>query len=287
MLFQFCSRFVVLSIAWVLISTHEASAYIPPSHYIVKTMTQKRAGVKSVRIRSTVIALQDGKPAGVHLKEVATYDYASRILRSRISDDSGRELYAVERKLHAEGPESLFGVRVDELLLASSGESLAKTLSTAGISIRSEAELQALATDQDRFTAEQTTMQRMNGTVAWVLGGGRKAPASATPAPPQLWVEKDTFLPVRLITPAKLDSKDGLADATFQSFRFFHEFPFPRLIEVAHGGVPQFRVELAELQVNPELAEMKKAVSAGYTDAGNAAESPVRDLIRKYFELAR
>ncbi len=287
MLFQFCSRFVVFSVAWVLISTHEVFAYIPPSHYIVKTMTQKRAGVKSVRIRSTVIALQDGKPAGVRLKEVATYDYASHTLRSRISDDSGRELYVIERKLHAEGPESTFGVRVDELLLASSGESLTKTLSTAGISIRSEAELQALATDQDRFTAEQTTMQRMNGTVAWVLGGGKKPPSSTAPATSQLWVEKDTFLPLRLLTPAKLDSKDGLAEATFQSFRYFHEFAFPRLIEVAHAGVPQFRVELAEVQVNPEVAEMKKAVSAGFTDAGNSAASPVRDLIRKYFELAR
>src|SRR5690606_15445064 len=101
--------------------------------------------------------------------------------------------------------------------------------------------------------------------VAWVVGPGRKDLAW-----PQVWIEKDNFHPVRLIE----RTDEGTLDVRFEDFRHFKEFPFPRTTTVLRASrdegaqEPKLREVLAELIVNPDMAEMRKPLAQGFTDVG-------------------
>jgi hypothetical protein len=112
---------------------------------------------------------------------------------------------------------------------------------------------------------------------------------------PQIWFEKDTFLPVRLVYNPQGDGsvpKDSnLYDIKMMNYRFYHEFPFPRSIIVSKKGAGiLFEVKLEELQVNsPEGLDSKEShrAASGFTEAGETAASGLKELIQSYYTLFR
>ena len=256
----------------------DALAYIPPSAFVVRQMTQKKAGFKGLRVKSTVIAYEGEKPTGARFRETLSYDPVNFVLRSRALDEAGKELFVQERKL---GPgENSFSSLVDRLLLSSDPPGLLRVLGLFGIPVKTDGELESLPDEEARRAAEVSRMTRYRGTVAWIFGGSKGNDAKA----PELWVEKDTFLPLRLVA----KSGDTLLDATFQEYRFYREFPYPRVISVNPGTTPVVRVELGEVVVGAEVAaEFKKPVTAGWTEAGNSAPGAIRDLVRAHYDLVR
>ena len=241
-------------------------AYIPPAHFIVKSVVAQRAGFKGMRIRSTVVGFDGQKSSGLHFKVVTLFDARTRAIRSHALDDGGRELYAMERQLTS-NEQGIF--LPDAILFESNLDHLTRGLRHAGIPISSEGEV-----------AEITWLGRINGMIAWVIG-------KKDPSQPQLWIEKDRFLPIRLI-----DKVEGnLADLRFENFRFFKEFPYPRSTTLVRlsGNKEEtvLRDELNELNINPDLSEMRSPLQSGLTDAGNSSESPLRDLIKAYYLMVR
>lgn len=120
------------------------------------------------------------------------------------------------------------------------------------------------------------TMGRWKGMVAWIISGGTKK----EPGSHQLWVEKDTFLPIRILT-----GPEGKGtDLSFENYRYIKEYPWPKLITAA--GV--LKEELNELSVNPNLpaADEGKA-GKGFTDAATGIDPALTSLIRSYYELVR
>jgi hypothetical protein len=259
-------------IAWSL-SASEALAYIPPSQFIVKAIAGKHAGIKGLRISGTVTGLNGDKPTETRFKEITVYDPQKQMLRSWALDDSDRRLYGVER-----GSES-FNV-VTSLLLDADVTAVTAGLKNYGVPIRTESELLALNDEESRRKAETASLARWNGGVAWVIGNTGNANS-------QLWVEKDSFLPLRLIVSASADRPQF--DIRFSGHRFFREFTYPRSVtSVGKDGALSFREELIELLVNPKLdAEFKNHFESGFTDAGNAAPLALKELIGRYFQIIR
>ena len=256
-------RKIGLMIASAVLFATSAYAYVPPSQFIVKNIASKRSGVRSVRVKSVLSAFQGGQPQGQKLKEAVWIDYTSHVMRSRMSDESGRELYAIERRLDANIP------LVDLLLFDSQPEVLAKGLRQNGIPIRSEAELLSMKSEEERRLSETESIARITGGIAWVIG---------TTDASQLWVEKDTFLPVKLIV--KSDEKNY--DVTFDGFRFTKEIPYPKVMLVAGT-----RIESLEMGVNVDMAEMKSTLKPGFTEAGESLDSATSDLVRHFYQLVR
>ena len=92
-------------------------------------------------------------------------------------------------------------------------------------------------------------------------------------------MEKDTFVPMRLLT--------SDLDIRYERYRYTHEYPYPRAIFLYSGATGLMEDDLTEFAVNPSKSEWKDVVATGFTEAGNAAPSGVRELIRKYYETLR
>lgn len=251
-----------------------AQAYVPPSGFIVKTMAAKHTGPKGVRVRSLVSSFDASNPARFRITSVFVAD--AGLIRSWVFDESGQQLYGGERKVASGGAPA----SVTALLFDSRLGRVQESLRKLGIPLRTEEELLALKDEEERRSIEVSSLGRWKKSIAWVLGG------KDTKADAQLWVEKDTFLPIRLLT--ELQDSDGPREAQFENFRFYSEFPFPRLITWVVKNQALFREELVDFLVNPpELKTLHQPFTPGYTEAGNAAPSAVRDLISGYFEALR
>jgi hypothetical protein len=110
--------------------------------------------------------------------------------------------------------------------------------------------------------------------VSWVIG---------EKAGNQVWIEKDTFMPSKVI----LTGSDRV-EVSLDSYRVTREVSFPRVITLVVEKETVFREEVQDISVNPsDLADGRKAAGLGFTEAGNAVDAEVRELIRKYYKFIR
>lgn len=245
-----------LAILLPLLMTVSAQAYIPPSRFIIRTMAAKRKGVHLVRITSEVNGYDAGKPTGQRFKTVTLFDLVTHLMKSKALDDSGGELFGVEKA----GEAISLNLTV---LYDGNSQDVGTALRKEQIPIHGEED------DETKVGEETLALRRWNGSMAWVLGM-TSAPKDSS----QFWVEKDTFLPVRLLV--------GDKDIQFTKYRYSQDLPYPRSSSLANrAGVVSLQEEVNELQVNPSLQLDHFTIAAGYTDAGNA--SPLKELVRKFY----
>ena len=243
-------------------------AYIPPSQFIIKTWVNKHSGAKTIRIKNTVTGYESGKPSEIHFKETTLINLETSSMKSWASDDTDKKLYTVDKKL----PTSSLAAK---LLLSRDVEELTRSLRQAGIPIRVDSELSVLRTEAERMKSEQTLLSRWNSGYAWVIG--------ATTSRNQIWFEKDTFLPMRLVHEA--------VEWRFESFRFAREFPYPRMTHLLKNGDLVLVSQLQDLAPDTDPSHFRTSspgMDAGaFTDQGNRASSGLKDLIRTYYEHIR
>ncbi len=259
-------------------------AHIPPGEFVVRNLAQKKLPFRSIRVKTQVTGLGDAQPAGAGFRETTWFDASSGTVRSRAFDEAGRELFSIERKLSAEEVKLSPATRMIRLLFSSNAINLQRELVAAGIPVQAE-------------TEQKPSLLRWRETIAWVFGGPQRSaeekfairsgsPASATSS--ELWIEKDTFLPLRIV--AQVGTQ--WLDATFEGYRFYKDFPFPKTIRLARDGMPLFQVEQQEVTVGGDVSsELKKPLATGpaggLTPAGQAASDEVRSLIQMYYEWMR
>ena len=77
-------------------------------------------------------------------------------------------------------------------------------------------------------------------------------------------------------------------DATFEGYRFYKDFPFPKTIRLSRDGLPMIQVDQQDVAVGADVSsELKKPLSAGLTPAGQAASAEIHSLIQMYYEWMR
>lgn len=257
-----------------------AWAYIPPSQFILKTWANKHSGIKSLRIKTQVTAYDGNKLTDVHFKELSIYYPDTQFLRSWALDDAERKLFYVEKKADAASP-------IVRLLMNKDWQGHLQMLKQRGIPVKSDQELLALRTEAERMKAENLTLGRWGGGIDWVMGGA-SAPApvkNAVISDPQLWFEKDTFLPVRMIYANSGSS--ALNEVQMESYKFVQGFPYPRKITVLKKNEIAFIGQLTDLFVDSEKSASSSASSSGFTDVGQSISSNLRSLISSYYEQLR
>ena len=266
---------IAFSLGTLLLNS-SAFAYVPPSQFIVKSLAGKRSGIKSIRIKNVITALEKGQPKGPQFRETVWIDYTLHLLRSRMVDGNGRVIYSIERHLDA-------GLPIGDLLLFDSqAEALGKGLRQSGIPIRSEAELLVMKTEEERRLSEITSIARLKGVTAWVIGN----PSSGS----QLWVEKDTFLPMKVIV--KSDEKNF--ELNFDGYHFVKEVPYPKTMILDHfmeqgkeqEGPHGIRIESGEMLVNADMSEMRSNLQPGFTEDSHL-DSETNELVRHFYQLVR
>jgi len=280
-------------IAFLGISS-SAWAYIPPSEFITKMMVQKRHGLKTAKIRGRVLGLNvAGAPSGVQFTEETTYDASSGQVRCVALDEQGRELFRMERFVRKEQQGVDVAQMVSELQFETRPATLIGELKRWEIPIKTEEELLKLQDEAERRAAEKTFFARQKLPtglqVSWVIG---------EKSGNQVWIEKETFLPVKFISLGAAGSEK--TEITFDTFKMSREIPFARVVSLSRDQRHVLREEVQEVSVNlPEHAadrgadraverpEGQKSAAFGFTDLGNSASSDVRELIRAYTKWVR
>lgn len=257
---------VKFGIALGLLAASPVFAYIPPTDFLVRTLVKKHDLGKGVRVKSTVSSMENENSTSVRFKETTVYDPRTATLRSWATDDSGQVLYAVEKKTKDQ-------TTLDAVLFESTTPRVFHALKGQGIDVQS---------------AEPATLARWRKSIAWVIGARDSSRG-------ELWLEKDTFYPVRLILNEKA------FDIELDGTRTYHEFPYPKVVTLDKGvataaasASPQgkvgrgiLRAETNEVAVNIEAQPPKNLSFTGFTDAGQAAPDALKELIRQYYRVVR
>lgn len=250
-----------------------AEAYVPPGNFIVKSLSQKHASAKPVKLRAFVTAWDGTQPNATRFKEAAVFNPTTRTLRSvAIDPTTGKALFAIERRISEMALPSV-------VLFDSNTHSLIAEMKAHGIAVKSEEDLLQLRTEDERIAGDTTWLGRIGSQPTWVIGKHDKAS-------PQLWVEKDTFLPQRTLFST---SSVGPVEVSFESHRTHQEFSYPKLIVVQLKGTVALKTEVSELSIGAAEGwpEFKGAPASGWTEAGNAAPEPLRNLIQAYYQIVR
>jgi hypothetical protein len=272
----------------IAVSESKSWAYIPPAGFLMKSLARKHAGYKRIRVKSEVIALgSDGQPTGVRFKEQLTYLPASGTLRSSALDETGASLFEVTRQDPSLSAAAL-------LLFESRSAHLVEYLKSLGIPIPTESELAALPNEDERHAAESEHLARLGHSIAWLIEKSTQPSERESSAPassrlwPQLWIEKDTFLPLRLVA-ALGKGENTLNDVRYDGFRTYSEFPYPKtVVLLASDGTPRLRVETVDVLMDGAAEKKMPELSAeAWTAAGEAAAHPLRDLIRDFYSVLR
>jgi hypothetical protein len=267
----------VAAFAWVTVfATASAHAYIPPSQFLIKQIVNKRKDIKLIKIRSLVTTLEGDKPGPIRFTAMTLFNVPAGSVKSWAVGDNGVRLYGIQRRGTILPP-------IDSLLFDAKLGELIRSLRDVGIPIRTEDELRTMKDEDERRGAEVQHLERWKSTIAWVIG--RKMPPDSHDLNPQLWIEKDSFVPLRLVYAPK---GGDWVDVRFESPRSSRGFQFPRLVTVfGKEGVPLLREEVIDVAVNPKADEIEEAVENGYTEAGNTSPTATRELIDRYFGTVR
>ncbi len=263
----------ILLVLVSIISPLCSFGYVPPSQYMVNKLAMKHGGFKGFKIKTEVMGMEFGQSTETKFKAIHTYYSEIQMLRSKAINDSGQILYSMEK------PMKMFSV-LSQLQFQSDGTALAKALKEKGVPITMEEELAKIDSEEKRRAVEKTYLTRWKTTPVWAIGIKDKESA-------QLWIEKDTFLPIKI----SYSNGGNFFEIQFESYRFFREFPYPRSLQFfKDGSGPLLKEEVVEVMVNPDTNEFKNnplSDTSGFTDAGNVLPSATRDLIRQYYEYLR
>ena len=169
-----------------------------------------------------------------------------------------------------------------KLLVSTNWQELMHVLKEKAIPVRTPEELLQLRTESERVKTENESISRWNHAIAWVIG----TPESKEASGPQAWFEKDTFLPLRLVYGSE---GAGVLDFHFESYHFFHEFPYPRNYSVSKKGKGTvLQAQLIDLSlISDTKSTSSNRKEAGFTPVGELAPSALKDLVQFYYASVR
>lgn len=261
---------------WIFSLSSAAWAYIPPSFFIVKRINEKHVGPKGLTIQSKISRSVDGKPSGDSFTQLTHVDFSRGIVRSWAVTDDSEKLFGVERKVGVQGDSVYPAPPLVYLLFSQDVTSLSRSLIHAGVPIRTELELSTMENEKARRESEVHTLKRWNGGVSWVIGK-----VSNTTA--QLWVEKDSFVPLRLLIPDK--SNDINAEFRLSAFRMSGGILYPHQIGYFENNIPRLHEEVSSIAATS--TPFKESFTDGWTPAGKDISSSVKELISAYYNTLR
>src|SRR5690348_6083012 len=75
-----------------------AQAYIPPSQFILRNITNKRKDIRTIRVKSIVSVLEGDKTMPTRFTAYALYTAAAESLKAWATGDNGVRLYGIQRR---------------------------------------------------------------------------------------------------------------------------------------------------------------------------------------------
>lgn len=226
-------------------------AYVPPAEFQIQKLTEKRKDQKFVVIETWIDAVDADQVTGVRFKDTTQIDFESGQWTS---------VATFEEKVLIKKTRSMADLRVPVgalLLFGNKPETLASALISKDIPIRKE--------------TEKLRIQRFEGEFAWLIGD---VAASAS----SLWIQKDSFLPLKLFRP--IEGQDT-TELRFKQYTFYKAFPYPRVIEISLQGKTALRASMERIDFP------KTRVSFDQSQEGMAVTDSLKSILTPYYEWLR
>ena len=174
----------------------------------------------------------------MQLEESIRYLF-SRAFRSDIISDTNQRIYVYNNGrtltiidgVIARFTESRFDLYKD-LLLYRSKEMLSERLTILGIDIT------------------VSSLGKFNDRIALIIGAEYPDQTAA-----QIWVDKETFQPQRLIIPSADDDRSGIMEIRYIDWQPIGKTWYPMQIEFIQNGMTVRAVEVSHFQINPHFSE--------------------------------
>ncbi len=206
-------------------------AYVLPGKQLLALMAERRTIPRTLEVKQTVSQLpEDGAPRmAAAFRETLYFGFPDRFRSDTIGENYHRisirapedTLVVVNGQVRSGAPER-FEVYKD-LLMINSREALAAYLGQLGVDLN------------------QTRLDRFEEDYCVVVGA--RNPLANTP---QLWVRKDSFLPLRLtLPPSLLNPQEGALEVRYLDWGQIEGAVYPMLIQIyrKHQLFREMRVE--------------------------------------------
>ncbi len=181
--------FLSIFILFTLLFAGTSQAFIPGAPhllYLVINKIKQPVGIEARQTR-TILNYQESGPAYIELKEKLLFSYPNKLRIQILTQD-----------LTSFSVESEFGfVKISDGILVSSDKSLIDLYSD----ILLYRDHETLLTQLDIWGIDTTkvSFQRYNDTICYVIGGPQEDNHVDNFDFPGLWIEKDTFLPIKYV----------------------------------------------------------------------------------------
>jgi len=226
-----------LAVPVILWST-PSGAYVLPGLQLLELMTQELGKADTLAVSQRLVLMGDRDSAsGGTFRQMLSYRYprslrieshSEKIHRIFLTVDS--ETITISDNQRISAHEDIMN-RYSDLLFYRSREVLAERLRLAGLDVM------------------VSSLGRFEGKPCYVLGAQYPDLSS-----PQIWIEKDTFLPLRWIIPDSSSSSEAkLIEFRYLEWQKKEKTWYPLHIQIMEGKIPARQVYIEGLQVNPPL----------------------------------
>ena len=228
----------LLTAGLMFLASPVSRAYVLPGGQVLALMEEKRAVPQSLEVRQAVSQLPlDGSPRmAAALRETLHFSYPDRFRADTVGEGYQRvsirtpqdRLVVVNGQVQT-GPAERFEVYKD-ILLNHSRAAMADYLLRLGIDLN------------------LTSLGRFEDDYCFVIGASYPDQSTA-----QLWIQKDTFRPVRLLLPSSaLNPQEGPLEVRFLDWGQIEGAVHPMLIQIyrKHQLFREMRVETLRVDVD-------------------------------------
>jgi hypothetical protein len=250
--------------------------------------------MKRLQVKSLVTGWEKGQPSSTHFKDT-TVLVDGKWVRSWATDDSDQVLFYRERSVGnlsaasklffsgdwADVSRSLKEMRIpilEEVRVPDKPEPSFGGDSSLG-SVASVNQPDGKSMDRNSPEPEQEFLGRWKDSIAWVIS---KKPVDRFNS--QLWIEKDTFLPVRLVV-SQWATQDGY-DLSFENYR--RDFAFPRTLSLSRGDDGTvLKSQVLDISASLEGLKLERPTAAGFSSLGETSVPGLKKLIELYYGTLR
>lgn len=260
-------------------------AWLPPSFHIIQSLAKKHEPLNAGRFQHRISVF---KPSGEVFRtftETLIITETDQAL-VKLADEANNEVATRSRRLIGGKNNDFSRPALYDLLVVKDQTSVFDHLKALGLPLKSQAEVYSEKDGDRPYRAEtHIALLRHEGRVALVSGdlSSAKKGDFGNSSDPQLWVERNSYVPLRAVFPA-VSENDKLSDALdlrFSGYQPYQKgFLYPRTTLVYVDERPWLRIETLDVRLGDG-----KPFEQSKTKPQLAAD--VQEFVEKYFQWIR
>jgi hypothetical protein len=275
-------KFSVVLIAGLI--SVPASAYVYPSFYVVRSLARKHVAINNVTIKNKVTVFKrNGDFLTTFTESVSISE--NQLASGRILNSAGGEVATFARNLQSVRSGDLERPVAYDLLYINSSANIYEHFKALGLPLKTEGDLYAEKEGTLPYKPETTTAYgRLENKVAQVISPNHAERKPTDTSAPQLWVEKDSFLPLRAVFPSPPQSgySSEPLEYRFSGYQVHSgkNFLYPRNFVIQRDGKPWVKIETTEIRDGTTAV-------ANSTRVRDEASGDEREFLEMYLKWVR